>query len=881
MVTPPAKTEHAVRPAPVRVGPRRIWTMSGAFLITAMVVLALLPGDTWWTGLHVPWWLLLLAFYGGELLVVHLSFGRDAHTFSMSEVPLVIGLVAASPVALIISQLIANLAVLGGHRRQAPFKLAFNLSEYMLQTTVAVVVFRAVVDSSGEFTLSVWGGVIAATFVALASAHVMVLTAIRVTGGSVGIRSFGEAVAFSAGATLLNTILGLLVLQAMSSASPVVGLALLPSLVLFAAYRWFATSRQERARLKALYEATRDLHQSPQLETALTTAARHARSIFDAQVCEILLSPPGPGDVYRTMVGPGEHEVTMQRVPAGGGRSALDLLQGEPRAAIVGADAGLMIQVDHSEEPVAAAMVAPVSINEGLVGSVMVANHIGDIGVFEPTDLELLETLAAQVAVSVENGRLEDSLAALTELKEELKHQALHDSLTGLGNRTLFAERVQHALERAARNASRLAVLFLDLDDFKTINDSLGHAAGDDLLVAVGNRLRGHCRPDDTIARLGGDEFAVLLEEIAGVRDVTQVAERILDGLAAPIWIEGREVTIGVSIGIAFGGAGDAVGQVMRDADAAMYVAKRAGKHTFRLFEAEMHAEVVEQLQMRAELEAAADRGELMLEFQPIVDLTNGRVKAFEALVRWDHWRRGLLPPGQFIEFAEETGLIHRVGRWVLEQSLLHHRRFLDALGTGGSLEIAVNLSARQFEEPSFVDDIAKILGDTGIDPGALILEITETVVMNAPAGVIERLRDLGVKIAVDDFGTGYSSLAALDRLPVDILKVDRSFVQGMSREHDTSPLIWTIVGLSQWLGLVTVVEGIEEQWQADRLRLLGCDAGQGFLFSKPVGAVGALGLIRRQEEGETLYIAGDDAADRALRVVPAEDPPAAAAGNE
>ena len=876
-MAPSPNTNEPAKHAAQR-GPRRIWAMSAAFTLLVVAILSVLSPEPVSAEHAVPWWVLAAAFYVAELLVVHLRFGRDAHTFSMSEVPLVVGLATVSPVTLVGAQLLGNMAVLAGHRRQTPFKLVFNLSEYALQSTIAIVVYRTIVTSDEVFTSVGWAGTVIAATAALAAAHLMVYGAIRATGGSIQMRQFVEAAAFSAGATVLNSILGLLVLAAVFLADPVVAFALLPTLVLFAAYRWFATSRQERIRLKALYEATRDLHQSPQLETALATAAKHARSIFDTEVCEIRLSPIGPGDVYRTIVGPGAHLATMQRVEHEPERTAWDLVNETPECMIVAADSGLAIRAGDAIEAVAAAMVAPVIIDGGLVGSVMVANHIGDIGVFEPGDLELLETLAAQIAVSVENGRLEDSLAALTEVKEELRHQALHDALTGLANRTLFAERVDHALERSVRTGSLLAVLFLDLDDFKTVNDSLGHAAGDALLVAVGNRLRGHCRPDDTIARLGGDEFAVLLEEIEGISSATVVAQRILDGLAAPFWVEDREVAIGVSIGISFGGSEDTAGQVLRDADAAMYVAKRAGKHRFRMFEVNMHAEAVEQLQMRAELEAATDRDELRLRYQPLVDLRTGRIRGFEALVRWDHGRRGLLSPEHFLSFAEETGIIHRLGNWVLRESLMQHQHFVAAAGPDATLEIAVNLSAKQLEDEAIVIEVAAAIDDSGADPTSLVLEITESVVMNAPAGVIERLRALGVRIAVDDFGTGYSSLASLDRLPVDILKVDRTFVSGMNREHDTSPLISTIVGLSQWLNLTTVVEGIEAGWQLDRVTALGCHIGQGFLFSPPIEAAEALDLVRRQADGEVAYaVAG--ARSRTLRAVRSlpEDPVASA----
>jgi diguanylate cyclase (GGDEF)-like protein len=827
----------------------RVWCLTAVIASTAVLIGWLLRSEPSLHDADLPWWILAVGFYGAELLVVHLRFRRDAHSFSMSEVPLVVALFGATPVALLVGQAVGNLGVFLGHRRQDPLKMAFNTSQYALQAAVAIVVFRATLSSSDLFGPIGWLAAVAATLTALLAAHVMINGAIRLSGGSLHTGEILEAVGFSSIATSMNTVLGMLVASALFSAPRAAAFAAIPSVVLFAAYRSYVASRQERAQLKALYEATRALHESPQLEVALLAAASHARRIFEAQYCEIVLSNPmDKATAYRWVVGPDEHQVAMEPVPFGVWEKVWDITAEEGGPVAFGGEIG---RVSPSGVDIVDAMVAPIRIGSDQVGIVIVANHLGNVAVFEEADLDLVQTLADQVGVSVENGRLEESLSALTELKEELRHQALHDSLTGLANRELFVERVGHAMRRAARSPLRLAVLFLDLDDFKTVNDSLGHAAGDELLVGVGNRLRGQCRPADTVARLGGDEFAVLLEDVDGVPAAAEVAERILAGLTAPFWIHGREVNVGASIGVAFDSDGATSGEVLSNADAAMYVAKRSGKRTFRLFEPSMHAEVVNRFQLRADLELAVSAGGLELYYQPIVDLESGLLRGFEALVRWEHPVRGALTPADFIPIAESSGVIHRVGRWVLREALRQHQACGKALAAACDLEIAVNLSAKQLENPRFVAEVRQAIADFNVARGTLTLEITESAVMNTPPEVLEQLRRLGVRVAVDDFGTGYSSLASLDRLPVDVLKIDRAFVARITDAGAPSPLVATIVGLGEALGLETVAEGIETVAQLEAVRNLGCRLGQGFLLSEAVSADQAVELARRYAVGE------------------------------
>ncbi|MGH2710464.1 MAG: putative bifunctional diguanylate cyclase/phosphodiesterase [Actinomycetota bacterium] len=422
-------------------------------------------------------------------------------------------------------------------------------------------------------------------------------------------------------------------------------------------------------------------------------------------------------------------------------------------------------------------------------------------------------------------------------LEEELAHRALHDPLTDLANRALFKESVERALRRSGRNGRSVAVVFLDVDDFKRVNDSLGHEAGDRMLSAVADRVRHSVRPYDVAARLGGDEFAVLLEN-ADLRVAGSVAERILRGLDSPIQVDGREVSAKGSLGIAVGGPGDDVEDVMRNADVAMYKAKARGKGRYEVFEPGMNASAVERMELAADLRRAVEGRQFILHYQPIVGLDEGSIIGVEALLRWKHPRRGLVGPVDFIQTAEETGLIVPIGRWVLNEACRQLRQWQDRHGDP-PLSAAVNVSVKQLQDARFVGDVRNALATTGLDPMSLTLEITETVLMSNTDQVLARLEELravGVRLSLDDFGTGYASLGYLARFPLNVLKVDRSFIQGVGTEQESS-LTPVMVSIGHSLGLQTIAEGVEDPSQVAHLRKLGFDAAQGFLFSRPASA--------------------------------------------
>jgi diguanylate cyclase (GGDEF)-like protein len=461
----------------------------------------------------------------------------------------------------------------------------------------------------------------------------------------------------------------------------------------------------------------------------------------------------------------------------------------------------------------------------------------------DETLLRLMSQIGTQLGRAVERKRAEDKLV----------HDASHDPLTGLPNRALFLDRLQRALARGARHADyRFAVLFIDLDRFKVVNDSLGHGAGDSLIVQVGTRLLASLRREDvlarpsadgdadidTLARLGGDEFTVLLDDIRDPSDAVRVAERIQAALGQPFVVDGHEVYASASIGIATSSTGYATPEeVLRDADLAMYRAKSLGKARSELFDQAMHVMAVKRLQLETDLRRALQQQEFVLHYQPIVSLASGLTTGFEALVRWR--RAGeLVYPGEFIDVAEDTGLILFLGLWVLREACATLRRWHAEFPRAAPLTMSVNVSARQFAQADFVPQVAQIVRETGVDARALRLEITESVTRGDAERTIQvltSLREIGVRLSIDDFGTGYSSLSYLHRLPLDVLKIDRSFVAAMRPGSDGLQIVNTIMDLARNLGMDVVAEGTETAEQVAHLASLGCDFGQGYYFSRPI----------------------------------------------
>jgi diguanylate cyclase (GGDEF)-like protein/PAS domain S-box-containing protein len=423
--------------------------------------------------------------------------------------------------------------------------------------------------------------------------------------------------------------------------------------------------------------------------------------------------------------------------------------------------------------------------------------------------------------------------------ERKLQHDAFHDALTGLPNRALFMDRLTHrlALEKR-RHENSFAVLFLDVDRFKVINDSIGHARGDELLIEMGRRLSTCVRPGDTVARLGGDEFTILLEDVQTRGDALKVADRLQDVLRAPFSLSGQEVFSGVSIGIAHGHAlYPRPEDLLRDADTALYRAKAQGRGRCVEFDTTMHDRAVELLKLETDLRRALERREFRLHYQPVVSLTTGEITGAEALVRWQHPERGLVAPAEFIPLAEETGLILPIGGWVLREACRQMKRWQERLDMP-ALEIGVNLSSKQFQQHGLVALVAAVLRETGLSPRSLRLEVTESLLMEQNGHVADNmteLRAMGVRLDLDDFGTGYSSLSYLHQFPIDTLKIDRSFIQRIGETQEGTEIVHTILTLAESLDLEVVAEGVETAEQLAMLRKLRCSHAQGYHLSRPV----------------------------------------------
>ena len=585
--------------------------------------------------------------------------------------------------------------------------------------------------------------------------------------------------------------------------------------------------------VQSLLEAGKAINLDLNLEEVVATILRCARDLLSGNDCSMQLAYGE--DELRTVSVAGDSGAEGARMKVGHGIAGRVAETLEP-VLINGVVEHPGKRIPVNSEP-SSSMSVPLVHRDALLGVLNINAKVDRV--YTEHDLRAFRVFGEQAAIAIVNAQLYEAQRLSA---SQTSYQALHDALTGLPNRTLFLDRVDHALSRRRTAAQRVALLFVDLDDFKRINDSLGHTAGDDVIAAFAERLRAGTRAADTVARFGGDEFAVLVDEIADPSEVLRTADRIYAELSHPIPVHDREVRIGASIGIAIeaeAGKGDS-GELLRNADTALHVAKSRGKNQLTLFEPSMHAEALRRFDLEADLEGALTRGEMRVHYQPILDLKTREIVGAEALVRWQHGRRGLLAAGSWVPLAEQIGLLPEIDRFVLSEAC-------HAIGplVASSREFAlnVNLSPARLQGPSITDEVQKVLDDSGLDPTSLVFEITESAILrdaDFAARRLSALRALGVRLALDDFGTGYSSLSHLRRFPVDTVKIDRAFVDDLNSGPGASSgngqgLIEAILRLGHGLNLGVIAEGIEFEEQATHLLELGCKLGQGFLLGRPM----------------------------------------------
>ncbi len=769
-------------------------TAVAAFVLWHEVVRDLEPFRT-----DIPWWALAVGFAFTELFVVHAHVRGSAHSLSLSELPLVLGLLLADPDELMLAAVVGPAIVLLV-TRQDPVRLVFNLAQFALTAAVASITLHALLPVAAEIGPAAWLAVFAAVVHASLTASVLVFCAIGLAEGGIPSRRLAGMLGADLVVALTNASVALAGATVVVNDPRAAWLLLPPAAMLLVAYRAYVSERSKHRSLEFLYGVTRSLSRGGgELEAELLDLLQRTRTSFRVQTAElVLLSEVG---ALRTSRGPDVEEIM---VPVSGPDVAA--LRGA-----VAADHAVLVDGDDlavgdylARRGISQALIAPVRGETRLAGVMVLGDRVGAASSFSDEDLRLFEALATHAGLSLELDRLE--------------RQALSDPLTGLANRTLFLRRVEASL---ARSAGMATVLFLDLDDFKTINDRAGHAAGDAVLVAAAGRIEASVRPGDVAARMGGDEFAVLLEDVDDHHG-EHVAARILDLLAEPVRADGERLAVRASVGIATAAAGsiEAAG-LMRRADLAMYRAKDAGRNQLRVWFPEMEPVGEGEATGRDELAAALAGGEIEAHFQPIVSLESGDVVAAEALARWRHPRLGLLGAGTFLRGVYGE-LARAVDREVLAQAC-------SAAASGEVPAVHVNLAVLD------AATVRDVLESSGLEPGRLVLELSEDVLRAAPGDALVQLRSIGVRIAFDDFGAGRSALAVARSVPLDIVKVARPYVEGAGRAGHERSVLAMVVGVGELLGVDVVVEGIEREDQREALVELGCSYGQGYLLGRPL----------------------------------------------
>jgi diguanylate cyclase (GGDEF)-like protein len=813
---------------------RRVMLFASLLAVSAIVVVSRELG---WhqpgSHLGLSWPILVAGFGVSEILCVHLEFRRDAFTLTFSDIPMIIGLIAFPPAYVVVARFLGAGLALVFHRRQTGVKLAVNLASFSFEVAVAGAVYHAVLGHAAVFGPAGWlaAGAAAVTFNASGAVTVPIAVALyRGASTSMGWRSVAVACGVFA---LTNTSLALIVAIVLAEGR-LAGAILAPAAaVLYLFTRAHASLRQRYANLQILYDFTRKVSASGTGEAMVVAMLEETRSLLRAEMAELFLVGENEPRPLRTVLTEGG--IRTSYVEAGDERFALEARVMTSAAALVVGRSTVSREERRclDQRGLRDVVVAPLRLDDDVMGSLVVGNRLGDVSTFDEEDCRLFQALADLAAVALEKGRLIDQLRQEAVEKE---YQALHDSLTGLPNRTLFHQTIDAALAVRTDDDEPVAVMLMDLDRFKDVNDTLGHHSGDALLKEIGARLTATLGMRGMVSRLGGDEFGILLPA-AGAEVAQAVADGLRVALEQPLSLGDLSLEIGTSVGIALSPDHGAVSSILlQRADVAMYAAK-AQNAGIAFYAADTDRNSARRLTLLSELRRAIDGDELVVYYQPKASLRTGRVVGVEALVRWNHPDHGILPPGEFIPAAEHSGLMTPLTRRVLEASLAQCRQWH---ADGKPLGLAVNLPVRSLMESNLPADINHILDQSGVAAEHLTLEITESTLMIDPPraiAVLRRLADLGLKLAIDDFGTGYSSLSYLKSLPVTELKIDRSFVSCMTSDPKDAAIVRSTTELGHNLGLNVVAEGVEDWDTWQRLLMDNVDIAQGYLLSKPVPA--------------------------------------------
>ena len=814
------------------LGPRARTTILSGLLVTGSVlgmwVVGRIP-HAQAPGLRISWLLLAVAFAATEKFVCHFEIRGEVQSFSFSELPIVLGLFFASPSELVLARLVGATASLVLLRRQPPLKLFFNMSVFAAECAVALLVFRLVVEAPSYASPAAW----VAAFAGVAVADGLSVGAVvLVIGWHGGHPRAGLAIAASTFAAVANSSLA--VIAAIIIPENPWTLVVLGAFagLLLVAYRGYAGLQQRYASLQILYDFTEAIGGSQKPADVMAAMLDNARRLLRADVAEITLLAEDQR-VLLSLRGEDPLEERDALLPDAFVQSHV-IEQGRSVLAPRGAKSREIRDfLDRSGTK--DCIVTSLQRDGESAAIFTVANRLADVSTFDAEDVRLFETLANHASIALQNGRL------ISQLRNEAarrRHQALHDALTRLPNRTNFYEQCERALASPPSASGRIAIMLMDLNHFKDVNDTLGHQTGDRLLVEMGNRLSATVGPRAVAARLGGDEFAVLLPFVDDLAEPMAVAHDILEAVRRPVSLEGLELEVGASIGIAmWPDHGLDATSLLQRADVAMYAAK-VSRGGVRVYARDEDHYSPRRLALAAELRHAIDACELEVHYQPKAAIADGRIVGVEALVRWYHPQHGALSPDEFIPLAEQTGLVKGLTDFVLATAVDQIRVWRDL---GLDLHVAVNLAAPSLVDPTLASRVHAVLLAAGVPPEALVLEITESSVMADEVrslAVLTELADLGVTLSVDDFGTGYSSLSYLQRLPVQEVKIDRSFVFNVGTDGNDAAIVRSIVELSRTLNLRVVAEGVEDRLAWDRLASLGCDLAQGYFLSRPVPAV-------------------------------------------